>query len=821
VDAQGKERSRIANAAGELVRNADHDGYYQAFDYDAFGATKRIQDSAGNTLQSYSYNVRGMLTASVDMDLGSWSFTPNALGEIVSQTDAKGQIATYSFDLLGRMTTRSESEGTSTWTWGASASAKNIGRVASISGPGFSESYSYDGIGRLSTITIASDTTYQIDYTYNNIGALDTITYPTSTSSYRLKLQHDYQYGGLYRVRDFNSPFTNFWTATGFNARNLVIQETLGNGLVTNRAYDVVTSRLRSIQTGFGGGTGTQNLEYEWDLVGNLKKRKDLNQSTLTEEFFYDNVYRLDYSQLNGVTNLDLAYDALGNITSKSDVGSYTYHSSKKHQVSSTSNGWSFGYDGNGNMTSARNASIVWTSFNYPSSITNGADTASFSYTPARAYWKQVSNYSNGGGATTIYVAQILEKVTTSAGTDYRHMIRAGGASIIVSRQTTGTNSVYYITRDHLGSSSATTDASGGLIFNASFDAYGKRRGSNWLGAPGASDWAAIASTSRRGYTDHTMLDNLDLIHMNGRVHDPLLGRFMSADPYVTEPLNTQNYNRYSYVYNSPLTSVDPSGFDECETSDNGSVDSDSTDGYRNGSTTASGMAECMEEVEVVGRRGAPSTPPYTPPSLPINPPALPQLPQLPVEGGAPQDPDKPADCKNPPVIDTTSDREYDENEENYHDYEVKSLAGWRLTPEQIQGLFDAWRNGPNAAPGAPINTPDYTPVLLGHLPGTADTNWIYMRTGNLSWTNITLPPHRYFPGVVHNSVVTEDDHTWFVSRGVGVTDHKWENIVLGTMIFKLAHKEAIDRFYGDEMNRVGGPFGGPGTCTVDDPPID
>ncbi len=58
------------------------------------------------------------------------------------------------------------------------------------------------------------------------------------------------------------------------------------------------------------------------------------------------------------------------------------------------------------------------------------------------------------------------------------------------------------------------------------------------------------------------MLDNLNLTHMNGRVYDQMLGRFASADPYITEPLNTQNYNRYSYVHNNPLRFVDPSGFE-------------------------------------------------------------------------------------------------------------------------------------------------------------------------------------------------------------------------------------------------------------------
>jgi hypothetical protein len=49
---------------------------------------------------------------------------------------------------------------------------------------------------------------------------------------------------------------------------------------------------------------------------------------------------------------------------------------------------------------------------------------------------------------------------------------------------------------------------------------------------------------------------------MNGRVYDSTIGRFLSADPFVTEPFNTQNLNRYSYVHNNPLTLIDPSGFE-------------------------------------------------------------------------------------------------------------------------------------------------------------------------------------------------------------------------------------------------------------------
>jgi len=48
---------------------------------------------------------------------------------------------------------------------------------------------------------------------------------------------------------------------------------------------------------------------------------------------------------------------------------------------------------------------------------------------------------------------------------------------------------------------------------------------------------------------------------MNGRVYDPVLGRFMTADPFIQAPGNLQSYNRYSYVFNNPLAYTDPSGY--------------------------------------------------------------------------------------------------------------------------------------------------------------------------------------------------------------------------------------------------------------------
>ncbi|KJZ05913.1 hypothetical protein TW85_25170, partial [Marinomonas sp. S3726] len=79
--------------------------------------------------------------------------------------------------------------------------------------------------------------------------------------------------------------------------------------------------------------------------------------------------------------------------------------------------------------------------------------------------------------------------------------------------------------------------------------------------------------TGRQGFTGHEMLDNVGLIHMNGRVYDPELGRFVSADPKVPDPFNSQAFNRYTYVYNNPLSFTDPDGFSPKSGDDSSSSD--------------------------------------------------------------------------------------------------------------------------------------------------------------------------------------------------------------------------------------------------------
>ena len=56
-----------------------------------------------------------------------------------------------------------------------------------------------------------------------------------------------------------------------------------------------------------------------------------------------------------------------------------------------------------------------------------------------------------------------------------------------------------------------------------------------------------------RNFTGHEQLDEVGLIHMNGRVYDPLLGRFGTPDPMTENPFSTQGWNRYSLCRQQPV----------------------------------------------------------------------------------------------------------------------------------------------------------------------------------------------------------------------------------------------------------------------------
>ena len=531
----------------------------------------------GSDSIDFAYDLRGRKTAMLDPDMGAWSYRYNALGELVSQTDAKGQTTAMTYDKLGRMIGRSEPDLISTWTY--DTCPKGVGKLCgAASDNGYSRSHGYDALGRPSTTRTTVDTAYDSTVSFDANGRVSTQTYPTGFS-----VKHVYTaLGYLAEVRN-NTTNALYWKADTVDAEGRLTQQTYGNAITTTKIYNAASGRLTEILA--GAGNAVQNLSYQYDRIGNLTARQDYAlggagggtpATALAESFQYDKLNRLtrhDAVSSGGAavtTVTNLTFDALGNILYKSDVGAYTYNASgansvRPHAVTSVAGAvnTSYAYDANGNLIAGHNRSVTYTSYNLPSRIVQGDKQLDFSYDPEHARSKQIS-----AEGITIYLnprydlGLHFEKQTKPDGTTETHHYIYGGGQMIgqhtVTTPTGGgatTTKTRYFHQDHLGSIVAVTDEAGSVVERMSFDAWGKRRnldGSAGNGIEGAS--------THHGYTGHEMLDAVGLVHMNGRIYDPLLGRFMSADTYVQDPFDAQSYNRYAYVRNNPLMYTDPSG---------------------------------------------------------------------------------------------------------------------------------------------------------------------------------------------------------------------------------------------------------------------
>lgn len=619
TNAKGQTKSEEKNAIGAVVRVTDAYGAQVAYLRDAFDNLIATRDALGNVV-STEFDVRGRRLALVDPDAGRTEYRYNALGELVWQQSANqraaGTATTMTYDVLGRMKTRVEPEYTSTWTY--DSCTKGVGKLcSSTTTHGVSKSIVYDSLGRPSTsrTTVSGGPSFATARTYDSsTGRLATETWPTG-----LSVQYVYTTRGFPSQVKLLTATTGtvalaagtvLWTAGTVNALGKAETQTLGNGVVSRASYDQFTGRIAALTAGAGSATNVLNYSYGWDRLGNLVTRADSNgdgsSGAVTENYGYDSINRLTSYEVSLPGNaavsrtVSLQYNAIGNLLFKSDVGNYEYPaagSTRPHavtQIVGTSLGTvSYGYDANGNAKTASGQkwrSVSYTSFNLPDS---GDGMAGASGSPRYA-WKYDESHqriveirSNPSGTRTTWYQHpdnagglSFESESGPSGTMQRHYVAVGGGTAVL--VTSGTlpalaasdtappaissivlAKLEFWHEDHLGSLAATTDHTGAVTARYAYDPFGKRRYTNGqYDAAGnlVVDWSASAAGTDRGFTGHEHLDDIGVVHMNGRIFDPLIGRFMQPDPFIQDPSNLQNFNRYGYCFNSPLGCTDPTG---------------------------------------------------------------------------------------------------------------------------------------------------------------------------------------------------------------------------------------------------------------------
>ncbi|QNX73543.1 polymorphic toxin-type HINT domain-containing protein [Acinetobacter seifertii] len=563
TNAKGLKRVEKKNIAGEVVEIIDHDNNSLKYSRDALGRLTQTTDALGRSI-SLTLDKNGNKLQQVDPVLGTWQYRYNPLGQVVWQKDAKGQVTTFQYDVLGRLKQRTEPELTSTWVWDSAANGK--GKLAQLTASnGFSESYAYDNFGRMYQTTTsktidpkaqgASDPDFISKWNFDAAGRPLAYAYPTGFGYRNIYDSNGY----LKEVRNLAGNQL-YWAANARDARGNVTQETLGNGLVTKTAYKADTGFIESINT---GNAGIQQNTYAFDAIGNLTNRnQNLAGISINESFTYDNINRLKSVVNQKGETSSVNYDAIGNITSRS---------------------------GKEAVNAAKSNNYTWTSFNMPLQIKQGTTTESFMYDANHERVRRTS-VENGKTTTTVYINPRIDTGGTfeksylpNGTTEYTHHIYAGGDVIgsyvtndkgtpptgdlgsayengVAPNSATAdiskTGPYRYFHKDHLNSIEVITDAAGNPLERLSYDSWGKRRNVDGTVASGVK-----GKNSIHGFTSHEMLDSIGLIHMNGRVYDPTIGRFISADPTIDGADGLQGYNRYAYVHNNPATLSDPDGY--------------------------------------------------------------------------------------------------------------------------------------------------------------------------------------------------------------------------------------------------------------------
>jgi len=530
-------KSSQTNSLGNVIKSIESNSTVNNT-YRSNGQVKQM--SADGTIVTFYYDEYGRQDSVINPNSGKTTYQYNAFGELSSQTDAKNKTFTFQYDNLGRITTRTGTDGNTSYTYVQNGYGKE--QIQSITSPnGVSQSYTYDTYGRITQLTesILGDQSFSTTYGYDIWNNNTSVTYPSGIS-----ITNVYINGYLNEIK--KSDGTSIWKLDSINALGQPVKFTLANSsnFTTNFDYD-----------NFGNLIGkkyfsTRPQTYTFDtLRGNMLTRsyKPSGSGVKTETFEYDVQNRLILSTVNGLSSDTVSYDSRGNIVYKTGLGTYRYNSSKVNRLDSINVKTSY--------SSLPFENITYNDYNLTATLKQDHDTLQFLYGPDNQRIKTIL-IENRDTIKTKYFSLNYEKEVKSSGVRQLHYIYSPFGLVAVIIRQGSTDSLYYTETDHMGSIIGLMRPNGTYAEKYSYDAWGRiRNPTDW-----SYDNVPAPTLIDRGFTGHEHLDKFGLINMNGRLYDPEIGRFVSVDPVIQFPENSQSFNGYGYCLNNPLKYSDPSG---------------------------------------------------------------------------------------------------------------------------------------------------------------------------------------------------------------------------------------------------------------------
>ncbi|MDR2238437.1 MAG: hypothetical protein LBE92_20105 [Chryseobacterium sp.] len=570
--------SKTADALGNLISTTDKGGTIQ-FSYNATG--DQIQAKYAENIVTTKYDVWGRKSTFNDPSNGFYKYEYTGLGLPKKTRSPKG-TKEYTYNNLGQLISQIEltkDDGGILTDKHISYTYNNKGILTSKSGTSngqlYSTTFTHDPHGRLiSTLENSNGKTFaQNEIVYDDEGRIASYQKEIQSTGALTKVSIENLYstwnGELYQIKDKSSGKI-LWELKEANARGQVLKAKLGAAEIDNTFNQ--NGFLTSVNHSSAVKPGILQLSYSFDAIKNeLRNRTTGGDFNITESFDYDDNNRLINwtDPVTGIKPNDNRniYDQKGRITENDQVGSIKFENPAKIYQPT---GMTLNTSGTQKYDNDLIQTIVYNENNDPVEIIGEQGKIYFEY--GLSSMRQKVTYGNNERYNKFYnedgSSEVVKDNTTGK---EKHILYIGGtpyeSDILYLKNFDEANGSYkFLHKDYIGSILAISDEAGNKLEQRHFDAWGNithlKIGNDGIITQTKKLKEALQEQVilDRGYTSHEHFAEVGIIHMNGRLYDPLLRRFLNADENIQDPTNTQNYNKYGYVMNNPLMYNDPDG---------------------------------------------------------------------------------------------------------------------------------------------------------------------------------------------------------------------------------------------------------------------
>jgi len=572
--------SKTADVIGNVISSTDKGGVIQ-FNYNAIG--EQTKATYGTNIVTTKYDSWGRKSEFEDPSNGKYKYEYDGFGQAKKIISPKGQKL-FVYNNLGQLTNQVETsaDGIST--------NKNIilsydafGRLNSRSGTANGKSYDarleFDSHGRVaSSVETSNGKKYtQNGFFYDEKSRIKSYTKSLLSSGIltQVTIMHAYNdwNGELYQLKDKKTGLV-LWELQNTNAKGQALTSKLGTSTINN-LYDN-NGFLTNINHSSAVKPSILQVSYSFDAIKNeLKNRTTGGDFTILESFTYDDNNRLtSWTDPRTGQISNNVYDLKGRILENDQVGQVKYENNNKIYQST---GIDLNPAGVQNYTNDLIQYINYNENNDPIFINGMKGDVSFQYglTSMRQRVTYGGNFDpqKDGKYTKLYSEDGSFEITLdNKNKTEKHILYIAGtpydSSVLFVKNFKESNGSYkFMHKDYLGSILAISDEAGYKVEQRHFDAWGNfthlQLGTGSIITDKNIINATVSQSALivdRGYTSHEHFVEVGIIHMNGRLYDPLLRRFLNADENIQDPYNTQNYNKYGYVMNNPLMFNDPGG---------------------------------------------------------------------------------------------------------------------------------------------------------------------------------------------------------------------------------------------------------------------